>query len=1412
VAFYDSVLRGLGLKRSKKDEEIAAANARIAAQNAARFQAEGRFGANAVPGAAARQLASNPGRYAAAFGSKVPQKSFLSRVADEVTGIGREFNPARQYADIAQSATDRISGVPVLGDVAKDVNQHFVQNALRPVAAVGEIVKGNQAAAWRQIDQAPISVQQREIAARGGGAAEQFFRPTVSSGAVMASYVAPAGKAAQGVKGAGTLGAPITKSSVKSLAGFGAAANTLYEGGKQLESGKANPASLAVAPVAGAVGGVAAKPVAKAGMGTLRAISPKIAGKGAQAAVNELPRLPLGTSVEPPTNVTVSTRAPGKVSEVVGVLRTGRVANPKQENMTVGSATNHVTGVFEKSPNIPKNVSPTSGVRSPEAISSDIERVIYGREPYQGVPAQNMALREKLSPDRQIRKVTSKAEEAVQGAIGKAQVSQNPLIRAAGRAATGVSTEAGRSKDVLRLRMEQRGVAEYGKIVGADIAKTAGGLSNESGTKVWSVLDPNQASKLGIKNTIKNLSPDEVARYEKLNTIRKLDTELRQTLGLIDEGQAANRDYFMRGYSLFDGEDGYQDARGGLAKQLKGVTSKRSKNVSKDTLDTAITQPERLAGKHLAETYQARAIKEYGDELAAKGLVSDVELPGYAKLPEKKFYGEAAGKYVPKTYAEDFTGFTYSMGIVQDLNSALTRYDQWGVRRARKMILTIFNPAVRLGNQIGNRIFAIMGGHNPIEYEAVRIAAKEMVAARSPEYLGAVKRGIIGTDVLMGDFQKLLTESGADENFIKDFIKWAARSYSSADDTSRFASYLLNIKKGYSPDDAARMTQRAFQDYKAVGFFYDLAAKTPIIGNPFVRFAGDMVRIIKNSTIDHPLRNLAALSIWATLVAGASKLSGESEQDRATRESSFGRPSLPLTAWLNNLLTGTNRDISLTFKVGGNEVNIGRFIPFYQLNEVQNAGSRFLPIQTNPFRNDPSKEGLSQYINPSGLQDPILGQAAQVAMNKDFRDKSINDPQNLIYDSQGNVKKYPDLPGREKAKNLARFLGVQNAPLGKEADALISAAQGKEDIYGKERTLGQAVMRAIGIKVEKYGPDQAEKQRKQDIFFDGNVARTKEFLKNNPDLESAYFTFNNPTRDRSTNVKTSELVSPERWKMVSADRSGRLFNFLKEQAYAANKENGKPIDPIFTLDEQKAREVLDLRSRPTGDDREREQILRATQPWYPLFEKAETDYYKANTALYDKQETDGAPKMNPRVKQYSEIKYPEQTPLMQEYYSIKANDQGAAKNFYKANATQLSSDFSAYKDAQLVYTNQKRAIEGFPPISHRVWNNVTFGYEDDENAVSKELYYKKKDGKINDGMVKNKVGEWVFGQSDGSPGTSSSKRSSRSRSSSRVTKIKPAKFKGTKAKRTTTSVKRVKAARSSGGGSSTIKFGRTRIQ
>jgi hypothetical protein len=151
--------------------------------------------------------------------------------------------------------------------------------------------------------------------------------------------------------------------------------------------------------------------------------------------------------------------------------------------------------------------------------------------------------------------------------------------------------------------------------------------------------------------------------------------------------------------------------------------------------------------------------------------------------------------------------------------------------------------------------------------------------------------------------------------------------------------------------------------------------------------------------------------------------------------------------------------------------------------------------------------------------------------------------------------------------------------------------------------------------------------------------------------------------------------------------------------------------------------VLDLRSRPTGDDIETEEILRATQPWYVNFEKAERDYYAKSSAFF---ESLGLPDtQNQRAKDYASIPYPEQSELVKNYYATKAQDAEAGKQFFKDNADALSEAFSSYKAERLKYINAKRKIEGFDPIDENTFNNVTFGYEDDERKVYNELAYGK---------------------------------------------------------------------------------------
>lgn len=236
-----------------------------------------------------------------------------------------------------------------------------------------------------------------------------------------------------------------------------------------------------------------------------------------------------------------------------------------------------------------------------------------------------------------------------------------------------------------------------------------------------------------------------------------------------------------------------------------------------------------------------------------------------------------------------------------------------------------------------------------------------------------------------------------------------------------------------------------------------------------------------------------------------------------------------------------------------------------------------------------------------------------------------------------------------------------------------------------------------------------------------------DFFKTNPNLEGVYKEMTKTTVNPETKKRESDVISPEKWSKVYGDSSLKLYNFLKQKALANNKEFGDSIDPVYILpSDEQVREVLNLRSRATGDDIEREEILRATTGWYPAFEKAEQEYYKSIKDTVGGGDSDFA--NSPRKQKYLDLEYPAQSDLVTKYYQVKNENADAGKNFYKANADALSKDFAEYRTKRLEWINAKREIEGFPPLSAEAFNNVTFGYEDDESKVAKELYYKTGSG------------------------------------------------------------------------------------
>lgn len=72
-------------------------------------------------------------------------------------------------------------------------------------------------------------------------------------------------------------------------------------------------------------------------------------------------------------------------------------------------------------------------------------------------------------------------------------------------------------------------------------------------------------------------------------------------------------------------------------------------------------------------------------------------------------------------------------------------------------------------------------------------------------------------------------------------------------------------------------------------------------------------------------------------------------------------------------------------------------------------------------------------------------------------------------------------------------------------------------------------------------------------------------------------------------------------------------------------------------------------------------------------------------------------------------------------YKLYAKGQGPKPQYND----QVNAEKEAYSTAQFNWTNTERKARGLPPISKEMWDNVTFGYESDEEKVYKQLKYGK---------------------------------------------------------------------------------------
>jgi hypothetical protein len=572
--------------------------------------------------------------------------------------------------------------------------------------------------------------------------------------------------------------------------------------------------------------------------------------------------------------------------------------------------------------------------------------------------------------------------------------------------------------------------------------------------------------------TYDDLSIEEKRVYDIIRLMYDTMHEINFGIGKISLGTYEDNKgkYSARLYNYFEIPQESKEAMGqpGSGVKVDDSLYKERGDISRWKLMNRLSDPIYGATKRMYQTMANKAIMDYAAYIAEKvpGAVSKAARPGYRKLG--RGYGALSNRYVRDDIAEDFIGYFYADERLQAMYDAFKSYDSIAVRQFFKKAFTVANPGVHAGNIMGNVIFGALSGINPVRLTSNIPWALKQAKEYSAEYRYLLSNGVLSTDVATSDltdmistYEKTFGTLGEEPSKIRKFWEWLQEKYSGTDDVFKMAAYRSYMDMGYTAGQAVEQVKRSFQNYKRVGKSYDLFSKAPLVGNPFGKFGGDLMRIVGTGVTRHPLNTLALLSFFRLLSYVFSYMSGETDEERKIREAKAFTPKIPLPDWLGG-------SVSLQWKFGDNVVNFARILtPVYLYGSSDGEdgwelAQKFspLPIQIPDFTKNPG--GKTVAFLGQNSRDPVLGPLFQLVVDSDFRGAPILDPEATKF-------KESQLTNKERAFNALKFLsrayGTPYMSLGQD---LYSAAKGDVDYYERKRSPQQVALSFLGLKTEKF--------------------------------------------------------------------------------------------------------------------------------------------------------------------------------------------------------------------------------------------------------------------------------------------------------------------------------------------------------
>lgn len=684
-------------------------------------------------------------------------------------------------------------------------------------------------------------------------------------------------------------------------------------------------------------------------------------------------------------------------------------------------------------------------------------------------------------------KLVDSGENWLSGKVQQWATEQNTIKRSVAQSLTSWYNGLPRSSQDLTEKMNMKGsikLAQHHMAKMIDQLRMLIDNNLESLERVHEAMDPDfyaEGNPDYKPITRDDLNGSEQSLYDTLRMVNDYVHDYNYGMGFIDDAtyNKFKWKYIPRMYEPFEVPEDVQKAIEEGNHELKSKTSKLTldffkarKEIDKFKRDNILKDPIYSTAKRMMQTEVNAAIKGYIDYLVDKkpDLISTKPKDGFTQLSGKG-YGALDGSYVANFIAEDFKGYFFGNELFNAVYDVTKLYDRNTLRQFFKKYHTVFSPVVQLGNATSNFVFAFSNGIDPVTFASNISTAVKELKNEGEVYELLLKRGILGTGIISSDLVPLVksTKSAfedANKSVTKKVVgalgkldKAASDLYGATDDVAKVSAYLSLREYGYSEEEAIKRVYEGFQNYATVGKIWDMASKTPFIGNAFVKFQADLQRILKNAALKRPLTTAMYLGVIYAVAEMLSNMSGESDEDKELREARKYIPKIRLGLM----------DIPLVFMTPAGEVNLARYLsPYYiyDTGESESAVedySKLLPYQIQNINRE--EKGVSS-LAPA-LSDPLLGVWwAALAADVDFRGKSIQNPEATKYRGTG-------ISDAKRTQNAALYIARSQVPAFRLVNDLYLANRYGTDFYDRPKEPWQ-VLASTFVKIQGFPRNEYE--------------------------------------------------------------------------------------------------------------------------------------------------------------------------------------------------------------------------------------------------------------------------------------------------------------------------------------------------